>query len=330
MSKFNINKLRNIILQFKIPMAFDLLDCMKKEDEGKPFIVVINNIPAKIHIERIYEFRYRDEGFRVAPFSKITEDRGGMLSHSKVQVWFDRQTFDSGNYKKETFRIMPDQFLDLSIEYLNKFIKLYRNVTNEYWLRPIIKEDVFNINSILIDTDNNQEVVHTLIPSHHNVEFNGGKPFKLDEKVETYFRNSLQSDLYDFRKELLLNIQDNFSLGYYNIALLQSVTAFENFVYSHLKDKLSRTKLDKIKKKEECGCMVGISEVCERGLKEFSEIDFGNTEEFKNLKEKALKYRNPIVHGNLLESIDKDTCEQGINAVQNAINYLYENIFSKK
>ena len=30
------------------------------------------------------------------------------------------------------------------------------------------------------------------------------------------------------------------------------------------------------------------------------------------------------------ESIDKDTCEQGINAVQNAINYLYENIFSKK
>ena len=419
MSKFNINKLGNIILQFKIPMAFDLLDCLKKEDDGKPFIVVINNIPAKIYIERIYEFRYRNEGFQVTPCSKIREDRGGMLSHSKVQVWFDRQTFDSGEYNKETFRIMPDQFLDLSIEYLNKFIKSYRNITNEYWLRPVINEDVFNINSILIDTDNNQEVVHSL-SSHHILELNGGKPFKLDEKVETYFRNSLQSDHYDFRKELLLNIQDNFSLGYYNIALLQSVTALENFVYSHLKDKLSPTKLDKIKKKEECGCMVGISGVCERGLKKYFGIDFGNTEEFKNLKEKALKYRNPIVHGELVEkylfswdkipgndderiikflkdkfkiklgqtenisridggktiivsnkekslslklndeknkvnlkiddfgvdeftvkikngklyiyqeSIDKDTCEQGINAVQNAINYLYENIFSKK
>ena len=150
MSKFNINKLGSIILQFKIPMAFDLLDCMKEEDEGEPFIVVINNIPAKIHIERIYEFRYRDEGFQVAPFSKITENRGGILSHSKVQVWFDRQTFDSGNYDKETFRIMPDQFLDLSIEYLNKFIKIYKNITNEYWLRPIMKEDVFNFNSILV------------------------------------------------------------------------------------------------------------------------------------------------------------------------------------
>ena len=30
------------------------------------------------------------------------------------------------------------------------WIKIYKNITNEYWLRPIMKEDVFNFNSILV------------------------------------------------------------------------------------------------------------------------------------------------------------------------------------
>jgi hypothetical protein len=165
MTDFNIDRLRNIILQFRIPMAFDVRNCMKKDDQGTPFMVVLNNTPAKVHIERIYEFRYRDDGIQLAPFSKIEEDRGGTLSHSRVQVWFDSQTFDSDSFDKSIIRLGPDQFIDLSIDYLNKFIKTYKLVTNEYWLRPIIRKDIFNIQYILVDTDNNKEVCHELIPS---------------------------------------------------------------------------------------------------------------------------------------------------------------------
>jgi len=326
-NKFKIEKLRNVIVEYKIPMAFDLQNCIKEGDEGKPFLVVVDNIPARISIERIYKFRYKNESFQVAPFSKIEEDRGSMLSHSKVQIWFDSQTFNSDRIDKAIIEIIPDQFINLSIEYINKFIKTYKNITNEYWLRPIIEKDIFNIQYVLIDANNNKEIVSIPIPRHHTVQFNGGKEFKLDEEIEEYFRASLKSNFYNFRQELILNMSDNFSLGYYNVALLQSVTIFENFIYSNLKTKLSNTKLDKIKKKEDCGCMVGISEVCQRGLKEYFDVDFGSTEEFENLKDGALKYRNLIVHGELLESIDKETCEKGLKAVEIAINYLIEKIF---
>lgn len=329
MSDFNIDKIRNVILQFKIPMAFDVLNCIKKEDKGKSFLVAIDNIPARISIKRIYEFRYRDEGFKVAPFSKIGEDRGGMLSHSLVQVWFDRQTIDSGKIDKSLIRILPNQFIDLSIDYLNKFIKTYKHITNEYWLRPLIHKDIFNISYLLRDTANNTEHINLLIPSHQTVQFNGGKEFKLEDKTEEYFRSLLTSDAYSFEKEYLLNLTDNFSLGYFNIALVQAVTLFESFIYTHLKQCLSNTKLDKIKKKDECGCMAGISEVCERGLVEHFKLDFGSTEEYTNLKESALKYRNLIVHGELLQSIDKPTCEKALNTVKAAQVYLHEHLFSK-
>ena len=74
-----------------------------------------------------------------------------MLSHSKVQIWFDSQTFDSGKIDKDVIRIIPDQFIDLSIGYINEFIKKYKNITNEYWLRPIIKKDIFNVQYVLVE-----------------------------------------------------------------------------------------------------------------------------------------------------------------------------------
>ena len=329
MADFNVDKLRNVILQFKIPMAFDVLNCMKPGDNGKPFLVIIDDTPARLHFERIYEYRYKDEGFQLAPFSKIEEDRAGMLSHTNVQVWFDSQTFDSGRIDKSVIRILPEQFIDLSIKYLNKFIQIYKLVTSEYWLRPLIRRDIFNVHYVLVDTDDNKELVEQLITAPHQVRFNGGKEFQLPEETETLLRNMLLSDIYDFGKEFLLNLSDNLSLGYYNISLVQAVTFFEYFVYSSLKQKLSRTKLNKIKKKEPCGCMVGISEVCERGIREYFNIDFGSTSEFKALKNNALKYRNLIVHGELLESIDKKKCEKAIESVRNAQAYLIQNVFNK-
>jgi len=326
---FEIDKLRNIILQFKLPMAFDVLNCLKQGDQGAPFLVVLNDIPAKINIERIYEFRYGNEGFQLAEFSKMEEDRNGILSHSNVQVWFDAQTFDSDKIDKDVIRLLPEQFIDLSIDYLNKFIKTYRLVTSEYWLRPLIRKDIFNFQYILVDTDNNKEVIHQMIAGHHKVEFNGGKEFQLHDEAENLLRNILMSDIYDFGEEFRLNLNDNLSLGYYNVALVQSVTLFEYFIYFNLKQKLSRTKLDKIKKKEACGCMSGISEVCERGFLEHFGVDFGSTDEFKALKDDALKYRNLIVHGELIESVDKETCEKAVTSVINAQEYLIENVFNE-
>ncbi len=329
MPDFDIDKLRNVVLQFNIPMAFDLLNCLNPTDKGKPFLLAINGIPAKIHLQRVYEYRYRDEGIQFAPFSKIEEDRGGMLSYSNVQIWFDSHTFDSDRIDKSVIRLLPEQFIDLSIGYLNRFIKSYRLVTNEYWLRPLSQTDILNIHYILIDTESNQERIEKMIQGPHPVTFSGGREFQLPDESEELLRSILMSEMYDFGKEFLLNLTDNLTLGYYNIALVQAVTFFEYFVHSSLKQTLSKTKLNEINRKEGCGCLVGISEICERGILTYFGVDFGGTEEFKALRDNALKYRNPIVHGELLESIDKEKCDKAIASVEKAQAYLIQNVFSK-
>ncbi|MGR8934830.1 MAG: hypothetical protein ACU837_10645 [Gammaproteobacteria bacterium] len=326
--KFDLENLKNIILQLKVPLAFDVLNSFKKEDTGTPYFVVINNIPAKIHFERVYDFKYKGE-FNIAPYSKIPEDRNSLLSYMNAQIWFDKQTFGSMCIKKETLSEVEPHLLEIAIQYLNKFIKAYKSVTKDYWLRPIVRNDIFNYQCYLVDWAENHISISYAIAGHHCVQFNGGKEFKLTDSQDNLLRNRLVGNEYDFRNELWLDMQNNFSLGYYNIALLQSITAFESFVYFELKKGLSKTKLDKIKKKADCGCMAGITEVCTRGIKQHYEVDFGITQEFLDLKNKALKYRNDIVHGEILEQIDQNICKSGIEAVIAAQNYLISNVFYK-
>ena len=128
MNKFNIDKLQNVVLQMKLPISFDLLDSFSEEDDGKPYIVVINNIPVKIHFKRIYDFRYNKDDiaksyFDNSQFYKMEEDRNAFLSYTEIQIWFDSKMIDSDRIDKEAIGILPNQFLEISLEYTNKFIK---------------------------------------------------------------------------------------------------------------------------------------------------------------------------------------------------------------
>ena len=128
MNKFNIDKLQNVVLQMKLPISFDLLDSFSEEDDGKPYIVVINNIPVKIHFKRIYDFRYNKDDiaksyFDNSQFYKMEEDRNAFLSYTEIQIWFDSKMIDSDRIDKEAIGILPNQFLEISLEYINKFIK---------------------------------------------------------------------------------------------------------------------------------------------------------------------------------------------------------------
>ncbi|SMG48189.1 hypothetical protein SAMN05661096_03436 [Marivirga sericea] len=328
MSKFTIDKLQNVIVQMKLPVSFDVLDSLTKENKGKPYMMQIDNIPAKIHFKRIYDFRYKDD-FEMAPFSKMEEDRSALLSYMQVQVWFDKQMIESSRINKKIITIIPDQFVDIAIEYLNKFINIYRSITNSFWIRNVVLKDVFNYQYLLLDTEGQHQTVTTLIPKHHMIRFNGGKEFELEEKQEDILRHYLLEDYYGFKDDIVSSMLDNFNLGRYNFALIQSATLFENFIYTELKKKLSNTKLDKIKKKPECGCLAGISEVCSRGIKEYFEFDFGATKEWEDVKNYMLKLRNRIVHGELIKSISKNECEKALVAVKASQELLIEKVFNK-
>ena len=329
MEQTYIEGIQNIVLQFRIPFSFDVLNSFLKDDVGKPYFVIIDKIPVQLHFQRIYEFKYKSEGFDISAYTKMKEDRHGILSHSNVQIWFDRQTSLVNEINKFCPQFYPEQFLDIGLKYLNKFIKSYKAVTEEYWLRPLINSDIFNLRLFLVYVDGKQGQVEK--PIRNEMICSGGEEFKLPDESEKRLRDVLLAD-YDelaLASEFYLNFVDNINLENYNIAILQAITLFEYFVYTSLKQKLSKRKLDKIKKKS-CGCMAGISEVCENGIKTYFNNDFGSTLLYKDLKENALKYRNLIVHGELINNVDKETCEKAIKSVSLAQQYLMENVFKNR
>ena len=120
-NKLDINKLQNIIIAYKLPFALDLKNCSKQEDKGDPFLIISNNIPAQLRTERNYNEAAIGEGVKIAPYSKLNNDRYGMLSRTSVQIWFDHKTFDNPNLNKGILLIGDKYFFNLSLDYLNKF-----------------------------------------------------------------------------------------------------------------------------------------------------------------------------------------------------------------
>lgn len=190
-------------------------------------------------------------------------------------------------------------------------------------------KDIFNYKYALVDSEDQDETWIKHIPSHNQVWFNGGKEIQLEEKKDHILRKYLLENYYGFKDDLVSSMLDNFYLERYNIALIQSATLFENFIYSELKNKLSKSKLDKIKKKSGCGCMAGISEVCSRGIFEYFNFDFGATKEWKELKMHMLRLRNKIVHGELIKSISKKECQKALIAVKASQELLLQKVFNK-
>ncbi|MBM9615266.1 hypothetical protein JWJ90_13360 [Desulfobulbus rhabdoformis] len=312
----DIKKLKNIILNFTIPYAIDVSNSTKKEDEGSPYIVVINYIPAQIRFER----KYNEDCIKkvkLAQFSKIENDRYGLLSKTEVQVWFDNQTFDNFEFGKDEL-IMKDRFFfNLSIKYLNKFLRNYKQVTREFWIRPVNSKDILNYDYILLDTEKTQQATHVLL--NNTVCFNGGKEIIIDNSKDNLLRNNLFKENVSLIDDLYLSILDNYDLENFNICLIQCAILFENFVYSTLNKKLSKTKLKKIMKNPDCECFVGIYQVCSTGLKKEFGVNYGQCEEFKLFHTKVLKIRNDLVHGSKLDSIKEEEARSAIDSTLKAI-----------
>ncbi|MDP2077660.1 MAG: hypothetical protein Q8J85_06400 [Sulfuricurvum sp.] len=317
MKNFDLEKLQNIICEYELPFAVDLKNCFHPE-EAEGFIIIIDEAPAQLRVERKYNDSPYESGVILAPFSKIRNDRYGFLSKTKVQVWFDCQIYDNSGIERGNIWVKNEYFLQLSIKYLNKFLMNYRSVTREYWIRPIKKENILNYNYVLLDSEAQQEASH--IGLNNPTQFNGGEEITISESKEAALRKSLYSDQHNLADDLLLNAYDNLDLGNFNNTIIQCSILFENFIYTFLETNVSKSKLDKMKKKIECGCLVGIHQVCAVGLKSEFQSDFGDSEEFTNFHKKVLQVRNKLVHGEKLDNVSYENAKSGIDITLAAIS----------
>jgi hypothetical protein len=258
-------------------------------------------------------------------FYKMDEDRNTLLSYMEVQIWFDSKMIESEQVDNDKIRIFPEQFLDISLKYLNKFINIYSSLTGVFWIRRMVKKDIFSFTYMLDDTDKNLEIIQIPFGEDNIINF-ASKPFELEQDKE--LRHHLIHSNYSWENDMVSMLNNSYKLGMYNIALTQLAILFENYIYTNLKKHLSNTKLDKIKRKEKCRCLVGISEICSRGINEHLKYDFGATPQWENIKNNLLKYRNLIVHGEQIEEISKEDYLKAQKAHQEAIKVLDKNVFS--
>ena len=214
----------------------------------------------------------------------------------------------------------------LSVAYLNKFITEYRHISRDHWVRQITKREIFSYYAFLATKDKRTEWVFSGIELEEPANKVDLRSLISDEE-DLKLRGSIQCEEPFFRSELFLDALEYRRTGKHNMAILLSVTRFENFVYSELTQVLSKRKLDRIKKKETCGCMEGISQVCTRGFKEVFDFDFEATEEWRNIRDKAIRIRNKIVHGEQLAEVTKDACKEALDAVAIAETYIHNNLF---
>lgn len=317
---FDPEKLKNIIVTFMLHFPLDLKDCYEANDEGEPYLVVIDGNPAKLHVKRHYQCANAYNGVEFAPFSLIEQDRYGLMSKTEIQMWFYRPTFDSIIVEQSATYPINQKMFELTIEYLNNFINKYRRITRQFWIPSVRENDIISYKFILLDHNGETEI--SSFTSAQSVQINAGEHFFLSHEQEIAIRNQLTNNRDDLHDDLRLSIHNNFEQGYYNIAIIQCAILFESWVYSRLKVKLSEIQFKTIKNNDNCGYMSGIYEVCTRGLKDVLGLDFGATNEFNDLHTNVLRIRNELVYGETLEPISHNQCHQAIVATLVALQYL--------
>ncbi|MGE5398612.1 MAG: hypothetical protein ACM3MK_13890 [Chitinophagales bacterium] len=317
---FDPEKLKNIIVTFMLNFPLNLKDCYEANDEGEPYLVVIDGNTAKLYVKRHYQCANTFNGAELAPFSRIEQDRYGLMSKTEIQMWFDRQTLDSIILEQSEMYSLNQKIFELTIEYLNNFINKYRRVTRHFWIPSVRENDIISYRYIQLDQ--NGETQTSSVICTQSTQFNGGDQFCLSDEQEFALRNQLANNTDDLQDDLRLSIHNNFEQGHYNFAIIQCAILFENWVYSRLNDKLSKTKLKKIEQKDSSGCMSGIFEICTKGLKDVLGLDFGTTNEFNDFHTNVLRIRDELVHGEILEPVSHDQCHKAIVTTLIALQYL--------
>jgi hypothetical protein len=156
------------------------------------------------------------------------------------------------------------------------------------------------------------------------VHFSGGEGHFISTEKDNLLREKIYEDKPDYVSQLVLSAKDFHNRKQYSLAIIQCSIAFEYFVCNAISPLTSRNKIKKQTKKPDCGCHVGISQLCETGLKELFGIDFGQSEIYQSLSRDVLRQRNLIVHGEMNVELTDGGTLAAISVTESAIVWLSE------
>ena len=143
-------------VRFFLPFLILVNDSLESEDDlDNQYFINLNGITASLRFKKLIR---HSRGIGVA-----LADKYGALTYSEVQVFYVRESLCSHNIDVNYMRY-NERLINISLEYINHFINIYRDTTNTYWVRTITKPEIkeFIIDVIFYDGSQTQNIIGNL------------------------------------------------------------------------------------------------------------------------------------------------------------------------
>lgn len=320
MNKFSF---KNVIVQFDLPFVLRVVDSISGENipEGyEDYITVINNLPVMLRFEK----QVREHG----SVAVALEDKHGLLSYSKTQVWFDKTYFRALGLTNE-WESKTYDFIDLSITHVNHFLSLYRVAMNAYWIRPISKDEIMSFSFFIRRWDGTGQDHPGLIGS---LGTGKGLGSIISDEIDTDIRRHLNLGLkYDDLLTFNQIVFESHDRREYWASVISAAIYFE----SSLSRWIRNYYLERGKSDEEIDSIFhhksshyrSITNLLKTYLPEITGIDIINdsdeplTDAFNNWQQKSCSLRNKIAHGEQIQ-VSREQSIDCLDAVKHFLNLI--------
>lgn len=296
--------IKNYIVQFELPYHLQVEDSFESNEEFR-FYPVIDDILAELRFRSV-----QNDSMGVGIAGTAEGDRHGNLGHSVVQVWFDDSFIESipnevDNDKPinddPVFHMgqpdgVDDYLIENAMDYLNKFLGVYRSRTGFYWITTMSAHEATRF-GIVERYEDGEEKHRTRFVTEGPVKFGS-----IRDEVLNQVRRGVQMDspvsLYN---ELDFDAMDKIDRGEFNSSVIDSATLFEAWI----KNAYQRIAVEQGKSKKQARQDITKGGGSDEFLSPKNIADdhvpklgfmFSDTDEFDNWDTDTREVRNKVIH----------------------------------
>lgn len=310
-------KITHLIIRFPLPFCLYIPDGW--------VTVVIEGKPAYITHQMVKTDTIK--GFppdvKVPCNSRLKFDRWGRQNYTFISISLPKHSLPNGfelKYGNE------DMFVIYCLKYINKFINIYKTVTNEYTISEINEKDITYYKVILYNATNKRYDIYSVFFPFGNHLKAGEEVFIFDNSVYEKIKQELVKDEdVPLVEELILNANTYYIEGKYNLAILFAAQAFEVFCKAIIKENYlnnsTKTENEIDNLLENCG----LKNLLTHHFKEATNIDLSVTNEFVEWDKKVRPTRNLVAHGGKMK-FKKEEVEEIFDILNRFFEFVNQNL----
>lgn len=283
---------------FDIPFFLQVPDSFK-ENEVARFYPSINGNTAELRFKREAREARGSETFGMA-----AGDRLGNVSYTKVRVGLGDDVLSEAPDPSEGLNVLTSDLrgrdgylIENAIDFLNRFLRVYRLSLGYYWIRPVTPHEIVSFELVSVHDDGDTEGRHRKIVPGALKPPSATISSEECGRLNYILQNEIPVAISD---EIDLDTQDKIDLKETNLAVLNAERLFEIWLKNAFEVILAERgwkddDIDDLLKndRDEYNKLTNIA-------KNFTDhhlgFAFGETEEYQNWETKTHDLRNAVAH----------------------------------